>query len=284
MWARVRELRDWAAEQRPVVALSHNSYAQIVAARLLRLPAVTAMDYEHQPANHLGFRLAGTVLLPEAMRSVDVARQGATARKTRFYPGLKEEIYLGDFEPDPDVLDELGVRRVAGMPVVVARTPPDRAFYHQFGNPLFLDALRTVCGHGGARCVVLVRYPEQREAIAGLKLANCTVPTTAVDSRSLMCAADLVIGAGGTMTREAALLGVRTVSVYAGRSPAVDRQLERQGRLQRLRAAADLLPIQPSVGNGIDVEALRARGAALVEIFVEAVLKAAASPRRGSTR
>src|ERR1700716_1418210 len=67
---RVRALARWARRLRPDVALSHNSYAQIVAARTLRIPAVTAMDYEHQPANHLGFRLARRILLPEVLQRV----------------------------------------------------------------------------------------------------------------------------------------------------------------------------------------------------------------------
>ena len=49
-----------AGATRPDVALSHNSYAQILAARALRMPVLTAMDFEHQPANHVAFRAADT--------------------------------------------------------------------------------------------------------------------------------------------------------------------------------------------------------------------------------
>ena len=64
---RVTDLRRWAVGLRPDVALSHNSYAQIVVARSLGIPAVTAMDFEHQPANHLAFRLATRVIAPEVL-------------------------------------------------------------------------------------------------------------------------------------------------------------------------------------------------------------------------
>ena len=60
-----------------------------------------------------------------------------------------------------------------------------------------------------------------------------------------MHAADLVIGAGGTMTREAALLRVPTFSAYAGAQPAVDRWLEAQGLLRRLERVDDILPLAP---------------------------------------
>src|SRR3712207_2230693 len=54
---RAARLARWALGQKFDLAVSHNSYAQVAAARALSLRAVTLMDYEHQPANHLAFRL-----------------------------------------------------------------------------------------------------------------------------------------------------------------------------------------------------------------------------------
>ena len=53
-WALAR----WARGRRFDLAVGHNSYSQVLAARALGLRGVTLMDYEHQPANHLAFRLA----------------------------------------------------------------------------------------------------------------------------------------------------------------------------------------------------------------------------------
>jgi predicted glycosyltransferase len=274
MVERIRTLRRWARSFRAEVALSHNSYGQIVAARTLGLLVVTAMDYEGQPANHLGFRLAHVILMPEALRSSRVRKQGATDRRTRFYPGFKEEIYLGDFEPDLGVLASIGVER-GDQPLVVARTPPSRAAYHQFGNPLFGQAIESLGNDTNARVVLLARHVEQREAIDALGLANLVMPERAIDSRSLMYQADLVVGAGGTMTREAALMGVPTYSVFAGEQPAVDRELERLGHLRRLQSAEELVPVQPRWTDPRPVTQLRERATGLVEIFVESTLGAA---------
>lgn len=270
MLRRVRDLARWARVERPDVALSHNSYGQIVAARALGIPAVTAMDFEHQPVNHLAFRLADTVLLPSAVDRATVRRQGAGPAKTRFYDGLKEEIYLGDFEPDAGILRDLGNAARRRGPLVVARTPPSRATYHRFGNPLFEDALRVIADQPDVCCVVLVRHPEQRRAIAEMGLENVVVPERAIDTRSLMYEADLVLGAGGTMTREAALMGVPTVSVFAGRSPAVDGLLEKRGALRQLRSASELMPIQRRATEPRPISSLRGRSDLLVESFVEA--------------
>src|SRR3954452_18234934 len=61
---RSRGLQAFARRPRPDVAMSHNSYGPAVAARLARVPLLTAMDYEYQPANHIAYRLAQRVLVP----------------------------------------------------------------------------------------------------------------------------------------------------------------------------------------------------------------------------
>jgi hypothetical protein len=270
---RVGSLRRWAAVSRPDVALCHGSYAQIVAARWLRIPAVTAGDYEHNPSNHLAWRLAQTVLLPTALAGCPVRRQGAARRKTRFYPGLKEELYLADFERDPAVVERLGIARHPDGPLVVARPAPDRAVYHPSDNPLFVECVRAVAADPRAAVVVLPRYPEQRRALAELRLSRCFIPEHAVDTRSLMSEADLMIGAGGTMTREAALMGVPTLSLFAGRPAAVDRWLEQRGLLRVLRRPGDLPPVERRA-NGDRLAELRERGAMLVDHFCDAVAAA----------
>jgi predicted glycosyltransferase len=132
---------------------------------------------------------------------------GATRDKVLHYPGLKEEIYLGDFEPDAEILEKVGVGRASDTVVVVMRAPPTGATYHQFDNPLYERLLERVARTPSTTCIVLARHPGQWAALRGRRLANCIVPETAVDSRSLLYASDCFIGAGGTMTREAALIG-----------------------------------------------------------------------------
>jgi predicted glycosyltransferase len=272
---RIRDLRRWARSARPDVALSHNSYAQIAAAKSLRLPAVTAMDYEHQPANHLAFRLADRILLPEVLPLDSVRSKGATPAKVRRYPGLKEEIYLGDFEPDPTILDKVGITREAGTVVVVLRAPPVGALYHQFANPAYERVLEQIAEAPHARCVALARHPDQRAALAGRR--NCIVPEHAIDSRSLLYESDLFVGAGGTMTREAALLGIPTVSVYAGEPPLIERSLEQQGLLTRLDSRG-LHELRPRASDPVSPATLRERGERLISFFVENTLEIA-SPK-----
>lgn len=276
---RIRDLRAWARARRPDMALSHNSYSQIVAARLLGVRVVTAMDFEHQPANHLAFRMADRVLLPAPIELSMVRRHGLTPAKASWYPGLKEELYLGDFEPDPDVLLGLDIDRDDGAALVVARTPPDEAIYHRFGNPLFARILERVGSEPSrARCVVLARRGRQREEVEHMHLPGVILPKEAIDSRSLMYSADLMVGAGGTMTREAALLGVPTVSLFAGNRPAVDRWLEDRGLLRMITGIEELPPLRRSNGSR-PLEDIKRQSAIVTEQFVESALGSTVTPR-----
>ena len=272
---RVVALREWASRRRPDVALSHNSYAQALAARSLRTPAVTAMDYEHQPANHVAFRCAQRILLPEAVPEAAVRRQGASPAKVVRYRGLKEEVYLADFEPDEGILERLGVERPPGGAVVVARSAPAGAAYHPGENPILDDCLRALSAREDVVTVALARHGWQREALRALGLPRLVVPDGAVDARSLLHAADAFVGAGGTMSREAALLGLDTWSAFAGRRPAVDEWLESEGRLHALSGPDQLASIGPRQGVGADLARLASEGERIRDAFVDAVHAAA---------
>jgi predicted glycosyltransferase len=274
---RVVGLGSWARRSRPDVALSHNSYAQLLAARALSIPSVTAMDYEHQPANHIAFRAARRILLPEALPVGPVRRQGAKDRKVIRYRGLKEEVYLADFEPDAEILARLGVERPANGAVVVTRSAPAGAAYHPDENPLLDDCMRALSARPELVIVALARHDWQRRALRDLGLPRVVVPDGAIDARSLLYAADAFVGAGGTMTREAALLGLPTWSAFAGARPAVDEWLESEGRLQRLTAPEQLDGIAAREAPAVDLDRLGREGARIRDVFVGAVMREANS-------
>lgn len=232
---RVAALRSYARRQNPDVAFSHGSYAQIVAARLARLPAVTMMDYEHQPANHLSFRLAQRVIVPKVFPASSLRGFGAKSAKVVRYPGFKEELYLASFRPNPAVLEELGLDR--DRVVAVFRPPPEGALYHPGSNDRFDAVLHEALGRDDVESVLLPRTEEQARRYRGLS-TRLRIPDHAIDGSSLLALADVAVGAGGTMNRESAVLGTPTYTVFAGELAAVDAELIRQGRLHDLRSEA----------------------------------------------
>jgi uncharacterized protein len=227
------QLARWARPRRFDLALGHGSNDITVAAALLRIRSSTMFDYEWATIQHnVNCRLARTIVVPEAIPPERLYRYGARG-KIRSYPGLKEEYYLADFEPDPAVLGELGLDR--GAPIAVVRTPPEVSLYHRFANDLFTQVLERL---RGAQAVVLPRTVQQRAALQ--RTGGFIVPERAIDAQSLIAYADLVVSAGGTMNREAVALGTPVLTVFEGRLGAVDERLIAEGRLRRLERPEDV--------------------------------------------
>jgi predicted glycosyltransferase len=262
---RAASLRKWARDRGFDLAISHNSYAQIAAAAVLGIKSVTLMDYEHQPANHLAFRLASRVIVPRAFPAAELRRFGASMRKVKRYDGTKEDVYLADFTPDAAFAETLRRLGVASEDVLVVARPPAReALYHRFENQLFDDVLMRLSSREDVKIILLPRTEAQRAEYEKRKL-NMIMPRAALDGAHLIAAADLVISAGGTMNREAAALGVPAISVYAGTWAAIDEELVNEGRLQRIRSReeSESLPIKkksranPREARGVKEEIIR---------------------------
>ena len=231
--SRLRALRRYAKGRGYDIALAHGSHELTITARRLGIPSATTHDYEYATLqHHLGDRAATRVVVPDAIPEERMARFGVRPPKLLQYPGLKEEYYLYDFEPDRTVLDELLVNRARTL--VVVRTPPDVSLYHRRSNPFFPRLLAYLGRESGVHAVVLPRSLEQRDYVRSLSLPSLIVPDHAVDAQSLIALADLVVSAGGTMNREAAALGVPVYTTYGGRIGGVDEMLIRDGRLRPL--------------------------------------------------
>jgi uncharacterized protein len=233
MVSRLGALKRWARGRDFDVALAHGSHELTMTARRLGIPSSTTFDYEFAWLQHqLGCRAATRVVVPESIPPERLAGYGAEPPKLLQYPGLKEEYYLADFEPDRSVLGawELDPAKV----LVIVRTPPDVSLYHRRSNPLFPQVLDYLGHEQSVHTIVLPRTLEQRDYVRGLELPSVLVPERAVDAQSLIALSDLVVSAGGTMNREAAALGVPVYTTYGGRLGGVDEALIREGRLKPL--------------------------------------------------
>jgi predicted glycosyltransferase len=226
-------------QQAPQLAIGHGSVDLAVVSYCFRIPSVQMQDYEFaRLQRQVAFRAARRVLAPESIPVERLAKIGAKGKKLVRYPGLKEEYYLADFEPDPAVLDELGLDRQKVL--VVVRPPPETSEYHA-PNDLYGATIRRLAAAEEAQAVVIPRTVEQGEAARALGAANLIVPERAIDAQSLIAYADLVVSAGGTMNREAVALGTPVFTTFTGRMGGVDEELIAEGRLQVLADPAALV-------------------------------------------
>jgi predicted glycosyltransferase len=266
MAGRLPALHRFARGREYDVALAHGSHDLTLTARRLGIPSATSFDYEFAWLQHqLGCRAATRVVVPDAIPPDRLTRYGVGPEKLRRYAGLKEDYYLADLEPDPVVLDELGVDR--NRIVVVLRPPPDVSLYHRHANPLFPETLRALGSRDDVHVVVLPRVAGQRDFVRSLGLPSAIVPERAVDAQSLIALADVVVSAGGTMNREAVSLGVPVYTLFGGRLGAVDEQLIREGRL---RALSDPAAIDVRKKDGHEYTRIRRDPAELLDLLIPA--------------
>jgi uncharacterized protein len=230
-------LGRWARSRGFDLALGHGSVDLGVVSGLLRIPSVQMQDYEYAGLQRqIAFHAARRVLVPDSISLDAMRRAGAAQRKVHRYPGLKEDYYLADFEPDPAVLAQLGLDR--DRVIVVVRPSPESSAYHA-ANPLEDLLLDRLAASPGVQAVVIPRTDRQARAVERRRdsepgTSNLIVPGRAIDAQSLIAYADLVVSAGGTMNREAVALGTPAYTIFSGRMGAVDRRLIADGRLRPL--------------------------------------------------
>lgn len=244
---RAWQLRRFVRKHEVAVAVSHGSRASLLAAKSLGLPTLTLEDYEFSSIGLYRW-FADRILVPEVIPEGSLLAQGLPLQKIVRYPGLKEEAYIYDFIPNAGVLQELGLdpRHV----IVTMRPPATWAHYHDAqGEELFRSLLRRLDDEEEIQVVIPARTRRQEVELReryGLSSAKFRVSSEAIDGLSLMWFSDAVFSGGGTMIREAALMGVKAYSIFGGRIGAADEYLVSQGRLTLLRDLSAIAKLEVS--------------------------------------
>lgn len=271
----------FARDQSFDVGVCHGSRGIIFPSVLLRMPLVVLMDYEYA-FSWLFRRGAAKILMPEVIPDGRLRELGFDLSKIVKYPGLKEELYVYEFEPDASVLDDLQVER--DKVVVVIRPPATMAHYHRpESEDLFWAALTSLARRKDTCVILLPRTAAQAEEIKDRlrDLAGVIVPKRAVHGPNLLWHADLVLGGGGTINREAACLGVPVYSFYRGPLGAVDRYLADTDRLRLLSSENDVSRIRVEKRSRNRLPKLRERSSTLRRFIADAILETARGNGKG---
>ena len=236
---RALQLVPLMIRRRPDLAVSHGSRGQILASYLLGIPTVTILDYEFTAGS--GFLKSHWVFVPHFIPDASTQK---VKRQILKYPGLKEDVYVPRFQPDPSLKSRLGLDGKALM--VTVRPPATEAHYHNPEAETLLDtALDLLVHRPDVQVILLPRNQRQERTLRaswGKWISNkkILIPDSVVDGLNLIWFSDLVISGGGTMNREAAALGVPVYSIFRGRIGAVDKYLAATGRLVLLETPEDV--------------------------------------------
>jgi predicted glycosyltransferase len=242
---RALKLALFARSKRPDVAISHGSRALALAAWTLRIPSMTIYDYEFVSSKFFS-KVSQKIMVPDVISLERLQRQGVDTAKVLRYPGFKEEAYIYDLPRSANVMQQLGLD--ASRLIITVRPPATWAHYHNPKSEILFHALiERLQQEPDAQVIVLPRMKQQGDQLKaeyGMDKPPFRVQDKAVDALSLMTYSDAVFSGGGTMIREAALLGMNAYSIFAGTAGAADQALEKAGRLHILREPEQVKDLQ----------------------------------------
>ncbi len=236
---RALRLVPFLLKERPSLAVSHGSRAQILASSLLGIKSILLADYEF--VQDLILFRPSWVIVPSIL-----AEKSVRFRKNHIlkYRGIKEDVYVPSFRANPSCRKDLGL--TDQDMVVSIRPPASEAHYHRpESDELFSVVMEYLESQPNIKIVLLPRNAHQEAEVRKkwpelISQRRVIIPERVVDGLNLIWFSDFVVSGGGTMNREAAALGVPVYSIFRGEIGAVDRYLSEEGRLTLIESPADV--------------------------------------------
>ncbi len=238
------QLRSALKNKNAELAVSHGSRTQLMAAKSLGVKSIWLLDYEYTENKLVNF-LSQNILMPKYIPDSRLKEAGFNLRKIIRYNGFKEDLYLNSFVPQTDFRKEIGIDE--SKILVVVRPPSLVANYHDAkSEQLLIAGLNHFLNDRNVECLIVSRTIEDKNYIISKlgKKPNLKFLNKVVDGLQLVYSADYLISGGGTMNREAALLGTKTFSIFTGKRPYLDELLQDQGKLKFIESISDFHEIE----------------------------------------
>jgi predicted glycosyltransferase len=236
---RVSALAKVVAEEDIDKAISFSSPEAARVSFGLKIPHYCVSDSPHAEAVcKLTIPLSLKLFTPWMIPVPAWTRYGIKPRDLVRYRALDPMAWLPHYKDDSKIVDSLKLD--ASKPIIVVRTPEEYASYLADRNESIASKVTDTVGklvdlNGAAsQIVILPRYDGQGESYVKRFGNRVVVPEHVVDAISLMRVSSVFLGGGGTMTAEAALLGVPVISYYPGEPTFVERFLINYGLVERI--------------------------------------------------
>jgi predicted glycosyltransferase len=235
---RVTALAGVVSDFSPNAAISFSSPEAARVAFGLRIPHYCISDSPHAEAVcRLTIPLSNKLFTPWVIPAYAWSRYGIRSRNVVRYRALDPVVWI-NAKSNPKVLGELDLDFT--KPIAVIRSSEEFAAYlsDRFAARIAttIDIVANILdlANGELQLVVLPRYDEQGERLRKRFGTRIKVPEHVIDSVSLLRASSVFIGGGGTMSAEAALLGVPVISHYPGDQTFVEKFLVKYGLIERI--------------------------------------------------
>ncbi len=222
-----------------LIAVSHGSRTQVLAAWRMGINSILMLDYEYTEVKLFNY-FSKILLIPKFIPDERLQSVGINLKKVIRYNGFKEELYLKDFKPNLNFRESINIS--SDNILVVIRPPSLTGNYHdERSERLLIEAINYFSSEANTIVLIVNRTENERNFILSKaeKRLNVRFLEKAVDGLQLLFAADISVSGGGTMNREAALLGTKAYSIFTGRRPYLDEYLQNIGKLKFIEKAED---------------------------------------------
>lgn len=215
---RVFLLYRFLRKHKPNIGVTQSSFYAPIAGKLAGIPTIYMNDNEHAKGNLLAFKYASLNIIPEFLKTVASLNQWDRKFKMEYYPGIKEGIYLSQ-----SPLDDYKKEKKGKHNKIFIRLEPWTAQYYKGKND-FMDEL-IIQLKNSYSITILPRGSEQAKHYQTEKFKGVCVANKPIPLEDIFAKCSFFIGAGGSMTRELAYLGIPTLSVYQDELLEVDKFL-----------------------------------------------------------
>lgn len=249
------------------------SFSSVEAARVsfgLSIPHFCVSDSPHAVAtSKLTIPLSTLLFSPKVIPKKAWINYGIKPEKIISYNALDPVAWIKDFNPDRRVLDELNLN--SSEPIITVRLDESQASYLLFRknieSPIFQFLKAISKSKEALQIIVLPRYYDQ---IIDLKEKfsydnRIKILSEPVDSPSLISFSNLFIGAGGTMTAEAALQGIPTISCFPANPTYVEKYLLKKKLIIRTTDPFEIKKISLKILGGETHHVLKERADRLLK-------------------
>ena len=234
---RVAWLAKLIKKVKPRLAFSFSSVECARVAFGLSIPHYCISDSPHAVAvSKLSVPLSKKLFTPWVVPKDVWTRYGISKDRIVTYRALDPVVWVKGLKPSKSVLEELQLER--GKPIVVVRPEESYAAYllqeKYSKRSITENVIRNLSrARGEIQIVIVGRYSQEQIRRCEGFGKQVKVAGSVIDGPSLVAQSSLFIGAGGTMTAEAALLGVPTISIYPGEPTFVEKYLTKIGLVYR---------------------------------------------------
>lgn len=250
LFIRAFQLFRFIKKHKVNIAMNHGSRSQTITCWLLRIPVFCGLDYEHTESYIFSY-FATRLWVPEGISEEGIKAICSNKNKIFRYKGYKEEIYLKDFIPENEFRKNLGIDE--NKILVILRPPATQANYHNVqSEKLLIGLINFLKTNPNVHTICLPRTKTQGRELRKYISEKFSIPDGVIDGMNVAFHSDLVISGGGTMNREAALLGTPVYSIFSGKLGSLDDYMQKNSLIKFIRGINDIMGIELKKKNEKD--------------------------------